>query len=151
MSGISCYLFDIDGTALNGEHRLHHIQKSPKDWKAYFAACKDDKPHRHICNLIGDLLRAGRVIIYASGRPETTREDTLNSLRAYADPYLITERLYMRAATDFRPDDIIKIEMLQKIRVDGFDPVMAFDDRNRVVAAWRSAGIPCAQVADGDF
>jgi hypothetical protein len=28
---------------------------------------------------------------------------------------------------------------------------MAFDDRNSVVKMWRDLGIPCAQVADGDF
>jgi len=28
---------------------------------------------------------------------------------------------------------------------------MAFDDRNRVVATWRANGVPCAQVAEGDF
>ncbi len=59
--------------------------------------------------------------------------------------------LYMRKAGDHRDDDKLKIEMLARVRADGFDPIMAFDDRNRVVKAWREAGIPCAQVADGDF
>jgi len=57
----------------------------------------------------------------------------------------------MRADKDHRNDDILKIEMLDRIRGDGFEPVMVFEDRSRVVRAWRSAGIPCAQVADGDF
>ena len=29
--------------------------------------------------------------------------------------------------------------------------VATFDDRNRVVAMWRDAGIPCFQVAPGEF
>lgn len=33
----------------------------------------------------------------------------------------------------------------------GYEPIMAFDDRDRVVKMWRDAGIPCAQVAPGDF
>jgi hypothetical protein len=36
-------------------------------------------------------------------------------------------------------------------RIDGFEPIMVFDDRNRVVKALRAAGVPCAQVAEGDF
>jgi hypothetical protein len=57
----------------------------------------------------------------------------------------------MRKEGDHRDDDIIKLELLEQVRADGFEPIMAFDDRNRVVAAWRSAGVPCAQVAPGDF
>ena len=57
----------------------------------------------------------------------------------------------MRAAADFRDDSVIKLELLAQMRADGFDPVLAFDDRDRVVAAWRSAGIRCLQVADGAF
>jgi hypothetical protein len=30
-------------------------------------------------------------------------------------------------------------------------PDLIFDDRDRVVAMWRSLGIPCFQVAKGDF
>ena len=57
----------------------------------------------------------------------------------------------MRKAGDFRDDDIIKVELLHELAEDKFKPIMAFDDRNRVVKAWRAAGIPCAQVAEGDF
>ena len=57
----------------------------------------------------------------------------------------------MRKEGDHRPDHIIKLELLAQIRSDGFEPIMAFDDRNSVVKMWRDAGIPCAQVAEGDF
>lgn len=30
-------------------------------------------------------------------------------------------------------------------------PIMAFDDRTQVVKMWRKRGVPCAQVAEGDF
>lgn len=60
-------------------------------------------------------------------------------------------RLRMRRAGDHRPDDIVKREILDQMRADGWRPVMAFDDRARVVKMWREAGIPCAQVAEGDF
>lgn len=56
-----------------------------------------------------------------------------------------------RRVGDHRDDAIIKIEFLQQIRDDGYEPIMAFEDRARVVAAWRVAGVPCAQVAEGQF
>jgi hypothetical protein len=57
----------------------------------------------------------------------------------------------MRPLNDRRDDSIIKTEMISRMRADGFEPVMAFDDRDRVVAAWRAAGIRCLQVAPGAF
>jgi hypothetical protein len=57
----------------------------------------------------------------------------------------------MRKKGDYRDDAVVKIELLQQIRADGFNPLIAFDDRNRVVDAWRANGIICAQVAPGDF
>ena len=59
--------------------------------------------------------------------------------------------LYMRPIGDRRDDDIIKIEILAQLKQEGYLPIMVFDDRNRVVKAWRAAGLCCAQVAEGDF
>jgi hypothetical protein len=50
-----------------------------------------------------------------------------------------------------RPDDVVKAELLGKIITDGFDPTVAFDDRNQVVNKWRELGIHCYQVRTGDF
>jgi hypothetical protein len=57
----------------------------------------------------------------------------------------------MRRRGDKRADFIVKGELLDKIIADGWQPIMAFDDRNQVVQMWRARGIPCAQVAEGDF
>ena len=58
----------------------------------------------------------------------------------------------MRKDGDHRPDHVIKSEVLETI-VKGYGkpPLMVFDDRNAVVKMWRDKGIPCLQVADGDF
>lgn len=41
--------------------------------------------------------------------------------------------------------------MLDELPTDGWNPVLAFDDRKTVVRFWRDLGIVVAQVADGDF
>jgi hypothetical protein len=146
--GTRCYLFDIDGTIADGSHRLHHIQKSPKDWATYFSCVIDDAPIDHVVELACRLAMTGASIVYVSGRSDVCREQTAAWLASWGLP---SGPLYMRKAGDHKNDDLLKIELLAEVRRDGFAPIMAFDDRNRVVAAWRAAGIPCAQVAEGDF
>lgn len=41
---------------------------------------------------------------------------------------------------------VSNLEILRDVRADGFEPIMAFDDRNRAVKAFRAAGVPVAQV-----
>jgi hypothetical protein len=57
----------------------------------------------------------------------------------------------MRDDNDRRADDIVKRELLGRMRADRFNPQLAIDDRRRVVDMWRSEGLVCAQVAEGNF
>lgn len=146
-----CFIIDIDGTCSDATHRLHHIQKQPKDWNAFFDACRDDAPVLHMKEVVRALAH-WHGVVFVSGRVERTREETLAWLVWHGFiPSVSSAKLYMRPDGDHRDDDVLKLELLGKLRADGFEPIMAFDDRNRVVKAWRSVGIPCAQVAEGDF
>lgn len=140
------YIFDIDGTLSNAEHRMHHIKQEPRDWRAFFAEVGGDTPHQHIVDLC-KTLATKHDIVFVSGRSDECRFETVNWLRAQG----LDGALYMRKAGDHTDDNHLKILLLTQIVEDGYDPIMAFDDRDRVVAAWRAAGIPCAQVAPGDF
>jgi hypothetical protein len=141
-----CYLFDIDGTLADLTHRLPHIQKQPKDWPAFFDACEDDQPIEHVCELARQLSNFEKIVL-VSGRSDRCRDATENWLRSN---HIHWNALYMRRNGDHRPDDLVKGELLDLIVQDGWEPIMAFDDRDRVVAMWRERGIPCAQVAAGD-
>lgn len=146
-----CIIYDIDGTLANGDHRLHLIQQAPRQWDAYFDLCGQDIPIEHMIRILRVLDR-GFVSVFATGRVERTREMTTQWLTrngAYTGRYPL--RLYMRPDGDHRNDDVLKIEMLAKIRADGFEPLMVFEDRSRVVKAYRDVGVPCAQIASGDF
>ena|SRR5712671_1452820 len=144
-----CYLFDIDGTLADIRHRLHHIERTPKDWDAFFADCVDDLPFAHVCELARDLDRAGQTIVFVSGRSDRVRIETRQWICEHV--VLFDRPLYMRSQGDHRPDHVVKGELLEQVRADGYWPIMAFDDRNQVVEMWRAKGIPCAQVADGNF
>lgn len=143
-----CYLFDLDGTLCDLSHRIAHILKEPKDWNTFFAACDRDEPIPHVIELAQTLIDADKELVFVSGRSDQVRSETeawLNEHLGYVGP------LYMRKAGDHRHDDIVKSELVDQAIADGWEPVMAFEDRTRVVQMLRNRGIPCAQVAAGDF
>lgn len=57
--------------------------------------------------------------------------------------------LNMRGDSDCRGEDIVKRELMARIRSDGFK--LAIDDRQHVVDMWCAEGLVCAQVAEGNF
>ena len=153
---MKCYLFDIDGTIADLSHRLHHVAADladngatkPKDWDAFYAACGDDKPIPHMVELLLTLFRAGSGVVYVSGRSDQCRNDTVNWIMRHNLP---VGPLYMRKCGDHRPDHLVKAALLDQILADGYKPALVFDDRNQVVKMWRERGIPCCQVAEGNY
>jgi len=145
----SCYIFDIDGTIANNQHRLHFINKLPKDWEGFYAAIPDDEPIDHIIRLIAALQYACVEIVYVTGRPERTRADTIAWLKKWS--HYEDEPIYMRGDNDRLDDHRVKMYLLHALRDDGWLPEIVFDDRDRVVEMWREQDIPCLQVANGSF
>jgi predicted kinase/phosphoglycolate phosphatase-like HAD superfamily hydrolase len=143
-----CYIFDIDGTLSDPEHRLHHVNGPKKDWKAFFETMDQDPPITALVTLCQQLqwvgIEQGQSIIITTGRPENYREITEKWLKQNGIEW---DKLYMRPANDTRPDAIVKKEILDQIYADKYDPIMVFDDRQTVVDMWRENGLVCAQVA----
>ena len=65
--------------------------------------------------------------------------------------YIEYDLLAMRKAGDTRKDSIIKKEMFEEYVEDKYKILFVLDDRNQVVEFWRSLGLTCLQVAEGDF
>lgn len=165
-------VFDLDGTLADATHREHFINGETKDWDAFFEACDGDRPIRHTLHVLRSLaVMPGNVVEIWSGRGEgagkSVRRKTLAWLRQHAGIVVwykgdgLTEDppawgctvglLQMRQHGDHTPDHELKRNWLFK-KWQSSQPVdMAFDDRDKVVAMWREAGVPCFQVAPGDF
>lgn len=144
-------IFDLDGTLCNVDHRLHYISGDEKDWGSFNAACKYDVPYtkieaiyRKMCN---DNSATNFPAIFMSGREEKYRKETefwLNKFR------LIPDNLLMREIGDYRSDVDVKKELLQKYVREA--PVLfILEDRSKVVKMWRSIGLTCLQVKEGDY
>lgn len=138
---------DIDGTLADCTHRLSHIAGKPKDWGAFFGAMDGDAIIEPIRDLLHALAHVHPVVL-CSGRPANYRAQTLRWLTNKGVPFTA---LYMRKPDDRRDDDIVKAELLAKIIADGWKPLVAIEDRKRVVDMWRANGIMCLQCAPGEF
>ena len=167
---MKAYIFDIDGTIADLHHRLHFIREQgvadknkwyegrppfKKDYDAFYAACMDDKPIQPVITInqmLWDVDHGDQIaeygLLFMTGRPEKIRKETL----AWMDNnYVIWHKLYMRPDGDHRPAVKIKAEMYDQAIADGYEPIMAFEDHTSCVEMWRSKGLICAQVAEGDF
>ncbi len=143
-----CYVFDIDGTISDCEHRIHHVRGEKKDWIAFYGAQLKDPPIPHMVRLAQQLAEVTPVL-FVTGRPGDYRRATQEWLRLHVGDSF--DGLYMRAPGDFRDDGVVKLELIGKARADGYEVIMAFEDRDRVVRAYRAAGIPTMQCCPGDF
>ena len=159
------YIFDLDGTLALIEHRRHLVEGPSKDWRAFFAACVDDLPNEPVIRTLHGLRAAGAEIWIWSGRSDEVREQTvawliehrcLTGLAAAATKLpgwpFHAESFRMRKAGDFTPDEKLKFGWLADMEPPERNRLTAvFDDRDKVVRMWREAGVPCFQVAPGEF
>lgn len=139
---------DLDGTVADLTHRRVFIDSKPKNYNAFFAGVRHDVPIKPVIDLVTRIHRGGARIIFCSGRPERTREDSIAWLfdafpcmMSVFTPGRFLSPLYMRADNDYRPDDIIKGELLDRMIAHGYNPTIAIDDRLRVCKMWERRGI----------
>lgn len=147
-------IVDIDGTLALRTNR------GPYDESRVY----EDQPNTNIINLI-NALQIGyqtdydlperqpfndTILIFVSGRHETSRPDTLKWLSTHVRN-ILPWALYMREDKDNRNDAVVKQEIYDAHIRDHYNVIAVFDDRDRVVKMWRSLGLTCLQVAEGDF
>lgn len=136
-------IFDVDGTIADCSHRLPHILGGKKDWPAFFKGMELDKPIIPIIDLLITLEASNRIVL-CSGRPMEHFKATLDWVQEHVGGDYVSA-IYMRATGDYRKDHIVKAELLDKIKADGYDPWLVVDDRSSVVAMWREKGLVCLQ------
>lgn len=173
-----CVIFDLDGTLAdvsdrralaeerqasfvkplqrNGEtnhlYKKRVAQENKNEWWKVWQDpdnIKLDKPNKPVvalCKLIKEFW--GCAIIITSARTDRNMRVTKDWLSQHNIYY---DEIIMRPDGDFTPDNKFKSRVLKNIILPYYEPQVVFDDRNQVVRMWRDKGIPCFQVADGDF
>jgi hypothetical protein len=87
-------------------------------------------------------------VLLLSGRPEHYRSVTVNWLTQHNIPYRM---LLLRPNNDVREEHSMKQAIYQQSIAPYYDVRYVREDRTTVVAMWRSLGLRCLQVADGNF
>lgn len=132
----SAIIFDIDGTLADFQHRRHHVEKTPKDWKAFFADMHSDKPLPTAS--IARAMNQDYTIIMVTGREEIHRLPTIEWLRSN---YIPCDELYMRPNKNRQDDDIVKRDIYIKHIEPYYDVRMVFEDRKRIKRMWVELGL----------
>jgi len=139
---------DLDGVLADVRHRLHHLERRPKDWDAFFAAAPADPPLAEGFAVVRELASRHEVV-YLSGRPERLRRSTEHWLDAHEAP---PGRLVLRRDGDRRPARQLKVGELRRLQRTAPVAVLV-DDDPAVCEAVRAAGFTVFQAswATGDL
>lgn len=129
-------IVDLDGTLCNCTHRIHYLNK-PKRWSLFFGGIADDTLNQDVADFILSKHNDFK-IFFSTGRPQKFRDVTVKWILKHNIPIF---GLFMRDSTDFRRDDIVKLEHLQWIKEDGFDPFFVIDDKPNVCDMYRKEGL----------
>ena len=139
----AAWVVDVDGTLALADGR------SPYEYDRV----GEDLPNEPVVALVGALIRNGYHIVVMSGREDSCRDETeewlVRNLGGRGRP--LHSALHMRATGDNREDSVVKIELFHEHVAPNWNVWGVLDDRDQVVAMWRSLGLFCCQVAPGSF
>jgi hypothetical protein len=148
-------IFDLDGTLALIDHRRHLVECKNPDWDEFYKQCINDTPNTPVI-VAYNTFRNKDYFITAnpffdvqiwSGRSDIVRSETDKWLRDKVHERAFVTK--MRKEGDFTPDDELKMKWM--LEVGAKNILFVFDDRDKVVKMWRDNGIPCFQVAEGNF
>ncbi|MEO6470191.1 MAG: HAD family acid phosphatase [Aeromicrobium sp.] len=136
-------IFDLDGTLCDVSTTRHFVEGDERDFEAFHSASMECPPHDEVVRAAAAERDTGRAILIVTARSSKWRDYTIKWLDQHGIAY---DRLYMRIEADFRADYVIKKDILENIKADGFEPIHAWDDKPKVIALWRENGIAVTEV-----
>lgn len=139
---------DLDGTLSTNHGRQHYD----------YSTVGQDLVNEDIADLVQAMWRLGHIVLFVSGRDNTCYADTMKWLRDIKQFGAMQEfNLFMRDPKRIDEkgnkisDDIIKEEIYHQSIEPLYNVRLVFDDRKRVIDAWRKLGLQALQVSPGDF
>jgi hypothetical protein len=132
-------ILDMDGTLVQVNSIRHHLVGRYRDFHRFHSESLGCPPNPEVIDAAVQAYHDGLAILIVTARVE--RYWAVTQLWLRQNLPIPWTQIYMRKDKDYRPDSIVKQEILCKIKADGFDPVEAWDDRTDVAAVWESHGI----------
>jgi phosphoglycolate phosphatase-like HAD superfamily hydrolase len=130
-------VYDLDGTLSDCRWRLCKLKSAPKDWDGFNALAKYDRP---VPAMLDRLLRdyaLGYMVVLLTGRKERYRDLTLEWLGRNAIPF---DCLTMRPNFHQAPQAAFKLGEIRKMKDQGLDVQMVYDDNESVRLTLREHG-----------
>jgi beta-phosphoglucomutase-like phosphatase (HAD superfamily) len=134
---------DLDGTLCDVSEILHLVEGEDRNFHAFHAASAGCPSVEAVVEAVRAAKQTGRGILIVTGREFIWRDLTLDWLAAHDIPY---DELVMRIVGDYRPDDVIKAEMLDDLEKRGWTVAEAWEDRDDIAELWESRGITVHRV-----
>lgn len=130
-------IFDCDGTLVDVSSIRHLVAGGPengyrKDFDAFHREAVNCPPHPWVLEAAKAENAAGRAVLIVTGRSAEHRNSTAMWLALHGVP---SEAMWMRARGDYRPDYVVKAEILAKIR-KSWRVARAYDDNPSVLRLW---------------
>lgn len=137
----------MDGTLVDVSSVRHHVLGGKqngykKNFDAFHLGAVNCPPIDWVVEHARLAATDGFRVIQLTARSERYRASTSWWI---ADNRVPSDGLYMRQNNDYRPDYVIKREIVDRL-LKSYDIVKAFDDNPSVVSLWHEYGIPCVVV-----
>lgn len=137
-------IVDLDGTlALNKANRPYFGEGAEEGYLL-------DSVNEPVAEVVRRQQAEGLKVIIMTGRESTPRAIETNKEWLFKQGIDYSE-LIMRAPNDYRPDEVVKLELFNKLVAPKYRIHFVLDDRDKVVKMWRDLGLLCLQVWDGKF
>lgn len=136
-------IFDVDGTLCDVSSIRHLVDRTDpnfsgkREFDRFHSESINCPPHQRVLDAWHQAKADGHFCIVATGRTEKHREVTAQWLDIHG---LTTTWQAHRPDGDFRPDVLVKHEMLIEIRRH-FDVLEVWDDNPHVIEMWREEGL----------
>lgn len=134
---------DVDGTLCDTSSVNYLIESEPPDYSAFYQATSGCPVRPSVRAALVSAQDSGLSVLMVTSREFIWRDLTLDWLQAHEITY---QGLYMRRASDFRSAEVVKGELFEQLRQDGFEPVQAWEDSPKIAALWRSLGVADVQL-----
>ena len=142
----SAYIFDVDGTLADSKGIRSPYDYSKVSEDRLISSVSEVAVSLETQFYINDESETVPSVIFVSGRDEYCRAETEQWLR---DNLAFEPELYMREHGDDRHDAQVKYDILRMDILPHFHVLGVFDDRQRVVQMWQSAGLRTFDVGQG--
>lgn len=132
-------IVDLDGTLSDDTARSHYVTDGKRDFNTYHFLASEDPRHEFCYQIVNRFIVDTRVI-FLTGRPESTRQATVNWLKDRCG-FVTGYDLIMRPDGVYIKNHIFK-QNIYNTQIKGrYNILFAIDDLEEVCNMWQENGV----------